>query len=116
MRLMKSMLLVIGLCSAGVTASSQQTQTSTLPGKKKDAVILEKVKIEHFTEFSREVPAEPGSVLKIKNSRYNLEIRLWDEKKVKIVSSIATAEDTTRLTDEQRYALSGITLNAFGKR
>ena len=111
MKNIKYTLLVTGLCLSSLVFAQKK-----MPVKKNNLQPAELTSVEYLPEFTREVPAESGSVFKINNRRYNLEIRVWDQPKIKILSTVPMNSDTDTLSNEELYQMSGVKLTAFGKR
>lgn len=82
--------------------------------QQKDSITVQP-KAAPVREFTREVAAPGGSVFRIINTQYNLELRTWDEKKVRIVTTISLANVPDTFDNDGLYALSNINLKSFGK-
>ena len=68
-------------------------------------------------ELVQELPAEKDAVVKIVNSSRNLNIRLWAEDKVKIVTTVNVEESlAATITQDQLIEKSGISFKSFGNR
>lgn len=67
-------------------------------------------------EVVQEVAVEKGATIHIDNSRRNLDIRLWPDTKVKIVTTVSVDEKHKALGMEDLMKEAGITLRSFGKR
>jgi hypothetical protein len=63
-----------------------------------------------------EVAAEKGGTVHIDNNKRNLDIRLWAEPKVKIVTTISIDEKKGSLDTEQMMKEAGLSLRSFGNR
>lgn len=68
-------------------------------------------------ELVQELPADSDAVIKIVNSTRNLDIRLWAESKVKIVTTVSVEEKlAATITQEQLMEKGGLSFKSFGNR
>jgi hypothetical protein len=112
----KIVYVLLGTILSTLEATSQRRAQDILSSRKQNTIDSTLQRKLITRDLTHEVAAEKGATIHINNTRRNLDIRLWSEPKVKIVTTVTVDEKNASVNMEELMKESGITFRSFGNR
>lgn len=119
-------MLAVGLLSLPLAAQQTTNSPTGTTSKRKSGIRKSPLKIANDTVVSRKMvlkevqkewPLEKDALVKVLNTFYTVDIRVWKEPKLKLIATVSIPEDgADGLSSDEMLTAGGISAHSFGGR